>query len=857
MECLEILKSKGIAWLPSTKEKKPALSSYKEYFTTAPNEQNYKEWLEGIQDRRYDGIQIINGKISKGLFTIDFDSKDENLIRAVLYKDINTLKLETWVSSTPHGFHVHYFADNDIEVGSKQFSSLKVDIKGEKSLSKEWPSENYTNLSMPDVIKMLSKEEIERLLSKLKLLDRNWAFIEPVFSEWKQGRRQLLALAFAGFMRKRLNLDIKSATEIMLFICRLTNDEETATRVIAIQQTFSKSTDETAIHTWFEQINLQELDKKLYSLLKSNQNKDENSKIWIELPGLNRPVSEFVSEIADFYSTQAKLFYRINTDEIVRIGPVDLDKKGMQVLGLIPINADSLITFVEEDFAFFTFGEDGKMGKSIGPNLAKVILNSLDQFKVKLPIIKRLFPVPMPYLIDGKLSFPKRGYDSTHFSFMPFNIPEIDPNMPLDKAKELLNYTYAEFAFTSEQDRVNAIAHLLTPFCRGLFTSETSRPPLFIYMANRERSGKDYAAGVVSIVYEGEAIEDTAVSKENSNDEEFRKKIFAVLSSGRSIFHSANNKGFINSAELEGLITREYHRDRKLGANVEYTFPNVLTISMSANTGLSYTPDIQYRSVFINLFLAIEDPNERTFKNPTLHQWVKEHRSEILSALYALVKNWYEKEMPSCSKPFASFPEWMRVVGGILETAAIGIPTQNDTLNSIGGNREEIAMKQFFETAFQKWPNEWTNKSEILNTIENRDTEGSMNPEEGFEEIFDFLIWNKNPSSARMRFGRLLSKYANRILSSVLMEEDKTIKTTRNRYRFMLVSSENRDPSEKDNESLSTLSILSTSTTPSNQKVEVEERKEEVEKADKVDKADMIASEINKIDNFPEIGEPI
>ena len=132
-----------------------------------------------------------------------------------------------------------------------------------------------------------------------------------------------------------------------------------------------------------------------------------------------------------------------------------------------------------------------------------------------------------------------------------------------------------------------------------------------------------------------------------------------------------------------------------------------------------------------------------------------------------------------------------------------------------------------------------------------------MNPEEGFEEIFDFLIWNKNPSSARMRFGRLLSKYANRILSGVLMEEDKTIKTTRNRYRFMLVSSENRDPSEKDNESLSTLSILSTSTTPSNQKVEVEERKEEVEKVDKVDKADMIASEINKIDNFPEIGEPI
>ena len=206
--------------------------------------------------------------------------------------------------------------------------------------------------------------------------------------------------------------------------------------------------------------------------------------------------------------------------------------------------------------------------------------------------------------------------------------------------------------------------------------------------------------------------------------------------------------------------------------------------------------------------------------------------------------------MPACSKPFASFPEWMRVVGGVLEAAGIGIPQQNDTLNSIGGNREEIAMKQFYETAFQKWPDEWTNKSEIFNAIENRDAEGSMNPEEGFEELFDFLIWNKNPSSARMRFGRLLSKYANRILSGVLMEEDKTIKASRNRYRFILVSSENIDPSE----SLSALSALSAFTTPSNHEGE---SKKEVEKAPKDTKAPILASKINENDTFPEVGEDL
>ena len=85
-------------------------------------------------------------------------------------------------------------------------------------------------------------------------------------------------------------------------------------------------------------------------------------------------------------------------------------------------------------------------------------------------------------------------------------------------------------------------------------------------MANRERAGKDYCANIVSIVYENQAVEDTAISKDGSSDEEFRKKIFAVLSSGRSVFHSSNNRGFLNSAELEGLITREFHRAR-IGTN--------------------------------------------------------------------------------------------------------------------------------------------------------------------------------------------------------------------------------------------------------------------------------------------------
>jgi hypothetical protein len=52
---------------------------------------------------------------------------------------------------------------------------------------------------------------------------------------------------------------------------------------------------------------------------------------------------------------------------------------------------------------------------------------------------------------------------------------------------------YKEFCFKDEQDKINAIAGLLTPYLRGLFKNFNTRTPLFFYMANRERAGKDYS----------------------------------------------------------------------------------------------------------------------------------------------------------------------------------------------------------------------------------------------------------------------------------------------------------------------------------------------------------------------------
>ena len=488
------------------------------------------------------------------------------------------------------------------------------------------------------------------------------------------------------------------------------------------------------------------------------------------LPGEGRPNGEFATELGMYFSDKKVLFYKPNERQVVRLAMQAVgERKDKKVLVFQPVKSTELITLIEEHF---TVGIEKHerlsnyfVTKSLSPNNAEVTLASEAQFRANLPAIERIYSVPMPLLKDGKLAFPQKGYDPGLRSWLPLDAPEIRTDMKLEDAKALIGRIYREFCFVAEQDRANAIAGLLTQFCRGLYKSETSRTPIFFFKANRERSGKDYCAGIPGIVFEGAAIEDPAISSEReTHDDEFRKKVLSTLKSGRGRIHSSNNKGYINSAELERAATAEVITDRQLGSNTMLTYPNTLELSMSANTGITYTPDLAARCVFVNLQFGEEDPNDRKFETPNLHEWIAENRGDILSALYALVRNWCETGMRPGNVPFTSYHEWARVAGGIMEAAGYGSPCKpNDTSDAMGGDRETREMKVLFELAYAKWGENWINKKDIKSEF--------MDAESDFSGLFGWLDWSKDEGKAWLKFSRFLDKYKNiRVLSGIRME---------------------------------------------------------------------------------------
>ncbi len=502
----------------------------------------------------------------------------------------------------------------------------------------------------------------------------------------------------------------------------------------------------------------------------------------IQLPKTGRLISTYSNELTNNIKDKNILFFRPGSREIIEINKIKDEKNKKEYTGFISVKPNRLITVIEKYMkpgarVYNEKTEEWEFKvKSMSNSVSQTVLDS-PMMQEGLPMIERIFQVPIPIIYDKKLTFPKRGYDERFNSWLPPLAPEItQPEMDIEKAKLILNNVYKDFCFKDNQDKINAIAGLLTPFLKGLYPTFNTRMPGFNYSGNRERVGKDYCAGITGITHEGEALEEPPISnneKSNNSNDELRKKFMAALLQGKKRFHSSNNKGYIDNAVLESFLTLTSFSDRILGRNEIFSFDNEIDFSMSSNQGTTMTPDLVNRCINVNLFFDKEDANARTFSIPNLHHYIKNNRDIILSALYSLVRNWIDAGSPDGSKPFASYPDWARICGGILETAKIGNPcVKSGNAFLLATDTETQDMKTFFELMYEAMPEIWTNQSEIKVLIKQNED----NP-------FAYLDFDKRGDQTK--FGQRIDKFVGRIFSDIKLICIKDAhKNSKNKYKF-------------------------------------------------------------------------
>lgn len=512
-------------------------------------------------------------------------------------------------------------------------------------------------------------------------------------------------------------------------------------------------------------------EKVISRLETSTEYKDVDGVIY-DMPGMEkekilkdtqgRSASNLCKDVANLLKEKNILFFRPNSRQIVEIGNIKLQSTGEDIgSGFLEMNDKRFVTLIEK-YADVGYWKKGRYGEnfeidSLSAGKTSIILNSYI-LEESLPQIQRIFSCPFPTFLNDELTFPKRGYDKRFNSWMNYDCIEFsEPEMSLKEAKEIIDKIYSEFCFATEQDKINAISSLITPFLRGLFPKFNTITPAFFYLGNREGVGKDYCAKIPSLVIDGQAQEDTPISDGGKiNEDELRKKITTAIKYGRKGLHFANNKGYLNSAILEKLITDPMWTDRVLGKSKEIIYPNELNISLSGNIPIRYSDDLERRTIFINLFYSQEDINARRFKKSDLHEWIVKNRSLILSALFSLVKNWIKKGKPKSSVAFASFNNWSELCGGVMESGGYGNPCIRDISNKIlTGDSDSDEIKELFKICYEKYPNKPIKKATIIFLIKQQD---------GLFSYFDF-----DKRQDQTRFSIKLRKYLGREFNNIIM----------------------------------------------------------------------------------------
>ena len=66
--------------------------------------------------------------------------------------------------------------------------------------------------------------------------------------------------------------------------------------------------------------------------------------------------------------------------------------------------------------------------------------------------------MPIPLIKNGKLTLPKKGYDNSLSSWLPYDAPDVRENMSIEEAKALIELVYKEFCFKTRFSKATQIS---------------------------------------------------------------------------------------------------------------------------------------------------------------------------------------------------------------------------------------------------------------------------------------------------------------------------------------------------------------------------------------------------------------
>jgi hypothetical protein len=355
------------------------------------------------------------------------------------------------------------------------------------------------------------------------------------------------------------------------------------------------------------------------------------------------PVGDTLHQITDRLLAAGNCFLRSEQLVVIREEQISAILSSPELAGLL-----------NQHVEFYFVDEEAGEYKPLPAAYANTWLNQHAE-RSRLPVIK-LFTHNPVYTNDWRLV--ASGYDPASGIF--YAGPAVAPR----DGTECLDTVLNDFCFKSPGDRTNYIGVLLTAILIPRFIGSK---PAALFNGNQPNLGKSILAQIIALLRDGRAAETASY---NPNDEEFEKRLGAIVRSGATtvIIDNAKTQGRnprIESACLERSISDPILSFRLLGQSASIRTENSHIFCITANTP-DVGPDLVTRSVVINLYHE-GDPKRRDFAIADIEGYAQEHRLELLGELVGMVERWKASGMPM-AKADSRFNKrgWGNIVGGIL-----------------------------------------------------------------------------------------------------------------------------------------------------------------------------------------------
>lgn len=273
---------------------------------------------------------------------------------------------------------------------------------------------------------------------------------------------------------------------------------------------------------------------------------------------------------------------------------------------------------------------------------------------------------------DGTL-LDQAGYDpATRLILAPargLDVPAVH-DTPTDAdiagARDLiLDELLADFPFTDDASKANALALLLTPVLRPAIRGPV---PLALIDATKPGTGKGLLATLVALVATGRPA---AITPAPVREEEWAKQLFAMLAEGATII-VLDEADTLGSKHLASALTADTYNGRILGRSETATVPQRATWAATGNN-IATRGDLHRRCYRIKLDAKTARPWQRSgWRHADLTGWTTAHRGQLLAALLTLGRGWHAAGQPHADVPtLGGFDEWARTIGSVLAHAQV------------------------------------------------------------------------------------------------------------------------------------------------------------------------------------------